>query len=332
MRIFVTGATGFIGSHFVERAIGAGHSIVALYRPGNRDSGALQLLRDRGAHLIAGDILQPESFAQALVDVACCCHFASAFREMGVADDYFDSINVKGARRVLETAAANGVRRFVYCSTAGIYGQQVDGLIDERRTPQPWNAYERSKLAAEKAVREGARAIGIEYVILRPSSVYGPRDQRLHKLFHAVARGRFPLFGSGAGRRHMIYVADLVDAFLLACESPAAANEEFIVAGPRAAPLKETLEILARAAGRTTFGPRLPLKPMLMLSGVVEDVCRKLNVKPPLHRRRMDFYLNNAEFDCSRAHSKLAWRPRVDLHDGFTATLASLAAREVEPG
>lgn len=326
MRIFVTGAAGFIGSHFVERAIGAGHSIVALHRPG-REGGSLQLLRQRGAQLVAGDVLRPESFEAALSGVDCCCHFASAFRESGVSDDYFISINVHGAQRVLEAAAARGVRRFVYCSTAGIYGQQVDGVIDEKRSPQPWNAYERSKLAAEVAVREGARARGIEYVILRPSSVYGPRDQRLEKLFKAAARGRFPLFGPGDGRRHMVYVADVVDAFLLACESPSAANEEFIVAGPRAAPLREMLEILARTAGRNTFGPQLPLKPMLLLSGVVEDVCTKLKITPPLHRRRMDFYLNNAEFDCSRARAKLSWRPRVDLADGFAATLASLSAR-----
>src|SRR5690606_7359029 len=102
--------------------------------------------------------------------------------------------------------------------------------------------------------------------------VYGPRDERLSKLFRAVQKGRFPLFGRGEGRRHMIYVTDLAQAFLCACVAPSAANQEMIVAGPRAVPLRDLLETLAQAANRRRFGPRLPLRPMLALAALTEDV------------------------------------------------------------
>lgn len=325
MRIFVTGATGFIGAHFIERAVSAGHSVVGLYRSERKEhSGITALLRGRGATLVRGDILQPGAFSSALAGVDCVCHFAAAFRESGADDLYFERTNVEGTRQVLNAAAAHRVRRFVHCSTAGIYGRQADGVIDENAPIRPWNGYERSKLAAEAVVRASAPAAGMEYVILRPTAVYGPRDERLKKLFDSVAKGRFPLFGRGDGRRHMIYVTDLVDAFLRACVLPSAANKELIIAGPRAATLREILETLARAANRRVFGPRLPLKPMLALAGIVEDVCTKLNVAPPIYRRRMDFYLNDAAFDSSRAQEALDWRPKVDLPEGLSSTLASL--------
>ena len=325
MHIFVTGATGFIGAHFIERALSAGHSVTGLYRTERRgDDGIPALLRGRGAALVRGDILQPETFASSLAGVECVCHFAGAFREAGADESYFELINVQGTKQVLNAAAAHGVRRFVHCSTAGIYGQRVSGVINENTPIRPWNSYERSKLAAEGVVRSAAPAAGMQYVILRPTAVYGPRDERLQKLFRSVAKGRFPLFGAGDGRRHMIYVTDLVDAFLRACVAPSAANQELIVAGPRAAPLREILETLAQAADQRAFGPRLPLKPMLALAGVVEDVCARLKVPPPIYRRRMDFYLNDAAFDSSRAQKTLEWRPQVDLREGLAATLASL--------
>jgi nucleoside-diphosphate-sugar epimerase len=322
MRIFVTGATGFIGAHFVERALDAGHAITGMYRTnGGRRNECISHLRERGAELRRGDILDFDSIVDAMRGADCVCHFAAAFRESGADQDYFDRINVAGTANVVKAAGIQGVKRFVLCSTAGIYGQRVSGIIDETTPIRPWNNYERSKLAAETEVREAALASAMEYVILRPTAVYGPRDERLLKLFRSVAKGRFPLFGAGEGRRHMIYVTDLVEAFLRACTAPSAANQELIVAGPEAVPLCDLLETLARVANRRAFGPRLPLKPMLALAALVEDVCLKLKVNPPIYRRRMDFYLNDAAFDSKRAQATLGWQPKVDLAEGLASTM-----------
>lgn len=331
MRLFVTGATGFIGAHFVERALAEGHQVIGLYRSdGPRHRAGVEHLRSLGAELRRGDILQPESFSDALEQVDGVCHFAAAFRESGADEAYFDRMNVAGTSNVARAAGAKGVKRFVHCGTAGIYGQRVAGTIDERTPIRPWNSYERSKLAADEQVQAIAGASGMEYVILRPTSVYGPRDERLLKLFRSVAKGRFPLFGRGEGRRHMIYVTDLADAFLRACTAPSAANRELIVAGPKAVPLREMLQTIARAANRPGFGPRLPLKPMLALAAVVEDICKVLKVNPPIYRRRMDFYLNDAAFDSKQAQAALGWQPKIDLAEGFAATLR--ASRQENSG
>jgi nucleoside-diphosphate-sugar epimerase len=326
MRFFVTGATGFIGAHFIERALAEGHEVVGLYRSADAKKTAIvEHLHKSGAHMHRGDILDRASLVEAARGAHCVCHFAAAFKESSVDDDHFQRINVQGTENVVSVAAEQGVKRFVHCSTAGIYGQRVLGVIDENAPVQPWNIYERTKLAAERKVRGHARAAGMEYVILRPTAVYGPRDERLLKLFRSASKGRFPLFGRGEGRRHMIYISDLVDAFLRAATEPAAANQELIVAGPRAVTLRDLLHTLAAAANRRSFGPRLPLRPMLGLAALVEDTCKLLSIKPPIYRRRMDFYLNDAAFDSRRAQNILQWRPKVELNEGLSHTLRTLS-------
>jgi dihydroflavonol-4-reductase len=332
MRIFVTGATGFIGAHFIERALDAGHSVTGLYRSDDpRRRPRIAHLSERGARLLRGDLLDADLLVEAMRDAQCVCHFAAAFREPRIEQTFFDRANVEGTANVMRAAVAQRIKRVVYCSTAGIYGQRVGGIVDERAPIRPCNNYERSKLAAEHEVRNQARAANLEYVILRPAAVYGPRDERLLKLFRSVAKGRFPLFGAGEGRRHLIYVTDLAEAFLRACTEPGAANQELIIAGPKAVPLRDLLNTLARAANRTSFGPQLPLKPMVALAALVEDVCHALNVRPPIYRRRMDFYTTDIEFDSSRARQILNWQPKVDLADGLAATLRATQEQESRP-
>lgn len=333
MRIFVTGATGFIGAHFVECALEAGHSVVGLYRSeSQKQKPILEALRARGAIMQKGDVLDPASLQEAIAGADCVCHFAAAFRESGANEAFFDRMNIEGTTNVLKAAQAAGVKRFVHCSTAGIHGQRVQGVIDEATPVRPWNSYERSKVASEEQVRKLAAEAGMEYVILRPTAVYGPRDERLHKMFSSVAKGRFPLFGRGEGRRHMVFVSDLADAFLRACTVPNAANQAFIIAGPEAVPLRQMLRTLAHVCDRRRFGPQLPLKPMMWLAAVVEDTCNRFKINPPIYRRRMDFYLNDAAFSSQRAQTVMGWTPKVGLSEGLALTVrASLPSTNDQP-
>jgi nucleoside-diphosphate-sugar epimerase len=181
-------------------------------------------------------------------------------------------------------------------------------------------------VSAERLVREFAEQCSLPSVVLRPADVYGPRDQRLLKLFKGVSRGRFPLFGSGKGRRHMVYVDDVVSAFFRACERDEALGEGLIIAGPKACTLRELLDEITRATGSKRYGVQLPLAPMLGLAAVVEDVCAALKVDPPIYRRRMDFFHSDSEFDTSHARRVLGWEPKVGLREGISRTLEEYRA------
>jgi dihydroflavonol-4-reductase len=326
MRVFVTGALGFVGAHFIEHALAARCEVAGIYRSAaGRKGELLGSLTRQGAKLVHGDLLEPRGYQDLLEGVDCVCHFAAAFKEPNYGEADFRRVNVTGTETLLRTAAAAGVQRFILCSTAGIYGRQIAGVADESAQARPWNAYERSKQAAEERLRTLAPELGLEFVILRPTAVYGPRDDRLLKLFRLAAKGQFPLFGSGRGRRHMIYVSDVAEAFLLACTQPGARNQDMIIAGPEATPLRDMLQILASVMQRRSVGPHLPLKPMLLLAALVEDVCKHMGLKAPIYRRRMDFYRNDAAFDCARARELLAWRPVVDLREGLRRTYEACA-------
>jgi dihydroflavonol-4-reductase len=322
MRLLVTGGTGFIGSHLAEEGRRRGAEVVVLGltdRPEERANA--DRLAGQGVEVISGSITDAGLCSRASRGATHIFHLAVAMREGGKKDEFFEAVNLDGTRRLLEAAAEARAARFVYCSTIGIFGHQVPGVTREDSPLAPGNVYERTKVAAERMVRELAPARGLPFVILRPADVYGPRDQRLLKLFRGVSRGRFPLFGSGAGRRHMIYVDDVVSAFFLACERPEALGEALILAGPRPCTLRELIESVRRETGVSRFGVRLPLGPMLAAAAVVEDVCQALHLDPPIYRRRMDFFRSDSEFDTSRARRMLGWSPRVELDDGVRRTL-----------
>jgi len=324
MKLLVTGGTGFIGSHLAEEGRRRGAEVVALGladRPEERANA--ELLARQGVAILPGSITDAELCARAMRGVTHVFHLAVAMREGGKGDEFFEGINLDGTRRLLDAAAAGRVQRFVYCSTIGIYGHRAPGVTTEASPLRPGNIYERTKVAAERLVRDLAPVSGVAYSILRPADVYGPRDQRLLKLFRGVNGGRFPLFGDGLGRRHMVYVDDVVSAFFAACERADAVGEGMIIAGPRPCTLRELIEEVRRAAGSRRFGRRLPLRPMLATAAVVEDLCRALHLDPPIYRRRMDFFTSDSAFDTARARRVLDWAPRVELTEGVRRTYES---------
>jgi dihydroflavonol-4-reductase len=322
MRLLVTGGTGFIGSHLAEEGRRRGAEVVVLGLADRPEEKAnVEGLTRQGVEVIPGSITDDELCRQAVRRVSHVFHLAVAMREGGKSDEFFESINLDGTRRLLEASVAGGVKRFVYCSTIGIYGHRAPGITREDSPFAPGNVYERTKVSAERLVRRFGLDERLPFVILRPADVYGPRDHRLLKLFKGVSRGRFPLFGAGDGRRHMVYVDDVVSAFFQACDRKEAVGEGVIVAGPSVCTLKELIEQVRQATGSKRFGFRLPLNPMLLASGVVEDLCRVLQLDPPIYRRRMDFFWSDSAFDISRAKRVLDWTPRVDLPEGVQRTL-----------
>lgn len=321
MRLLVTGGTGFIGSHLAEEGRRRGAEVAVLglnNRPEERANA--ELLARQGVEIMPGSITDAELCQRAVRGATHVFHLAVAMREGGKSDEFFERVNLEGTQRLLEAAGAARVQRFVYCGTIGIYGHRAAGVTTESSPLRPGNIYERTKVAAETMVRERAPAAKVPFTILRPADVYGPRDQRLLKLFRGVSRGRFPLFGGGRGRRHMVYVDDVVAAFFAACERSEAVGQAMIVAGPRACTLRDLIEEVRQATGSKRFGYRLPLGPMQATAAVVEDVCQALHVDPPIYRRRMDFFTSDSEFDTALARRVLGWEPRVELADGVRRT------------
>ncbi|HSG66753.1 MAG TPA: NAD-dependent epimerase/dehydratase family protein, partial [Gammaproteobacteria bacterium] len=270
MRVLITGATGFIGSVLARTCRSRGFDVRALGQVNN------DVERERAADLAADgidvsslDLSAGAQLDEQLVNVDVVFHLAAAQHEMNVPDSHFWNVNVEGTRRLLDSSARTGVRRFVHGSTIGVYGEgSLDASeIDESTEPAPVNIYGVTKLAGERVVLEHTGRP--EVSVVRISETYGPGDRRLLKLFRAIKSGRFLLIGRCANIHQPIYVDDLVDVLLLAASDAAANGGVFVASGREKLTTQEMCEAVARALGVSLRGFRLPMTPFLAAAVVL---------------------------------------------------------------
>ena len=156
---------------------------------------------------------------------------------------YFRAVNVDAVRTLLAACRDHDVRRFVYGSTIGVYGEGGESLLDEDSALGPQNVYTRTKLEAEALVRSFNDHCAT--CIVRIAETYGPGDHRLLKLFRSIARGHFFMIGSGHNRRQCIHVDDLTRGLLLAAQHPAAVGQTFVFAGGEIMTTQQMVEHIA---------------------------------------------------------------------------------------
>jgi dihydroflavonol-4-reductase len=315
MKILITGGTGFIGSRLALAARSDGHDIVVAGQLNSDPERArAKELETAGVRIDQGP-LQDAAYARRIVaDCDAVIHLAAAQHEANVPDAYFFDVNVNGTQTLLEACKASGVKRFVYGSTIGVYGESTGATLDENSTPRPMNVYGRSKLQAEEVVKTFKDAL--EVSIVRISETYGPADFRLLKLFKAINRGRFFMIGSGLNQRQVIHVLDLSRGLLLAASSPAAINETFVMAGVETMTTRDMVRQIAMALGRSPPALRAPLWPFLAAAMLFEITMTPLGMQPPLHRRRLDFFRKSFVFSTAKAQRLLGFAPKVTFAAG----------------
>jgi nucleoside-diphosphate-sugar epimerase len=316
MRILVTGGTGFTGTALVQRLLQEGHNVVVLdYKEGLQ----CDALRKRGAEVIIGSVTDPAAVERSMRGVEFVFHLAAAFRELNVPDSFYDEVNVGGTRVVLHAARRAGVRKFLYCSTCGVHGNVEHPPADEDAPIRPADHYQRTKYEAEPLVKQEAG--DMEVVILRPAAIYGPGDpERFFMIFKRVAKGTFPMFGSGRTLYHPLYIDNLVDAFLLCMPQGVGSGREYLIADEKYYAIEDIVQAVARALDVPVRIPHYPVLPVVAVGHVVEKLCKPLGVTPPIFPRRVDWYRQNRAFDIGRAQRELGYRPLIELEEGLRRT------------
>jgi UDP-glucuronate 4-epimerase len=291
VRYVVTGAAGFIGSHLAEALLADGHEVVGIdcftnyYDPAIKEENARRI--DVRRLDLADDPLEFSAFDGIF-------HLAGqpGVRSFG---DVFPSYlrrNVHASQRLFEAAARAGVR-VVFASTSSIYGAAERYPTSEEEVPAPRSPYGISKLAAEHLASAYAASFGLDVVVLRYFTVFGPR-QRPDMAFTRVARALverqpFELYGDGGQTRSWTYVSDVVDATIAAMDR---GSGTYNVGGAVEASMRETIGHFERLAGRS-----LELRELAAVAG---------------DQRR-------TSADTSRIRSDLGWEPRTSLEDGLKA-------------
>jgi nucleoside-diphosphate-sugar epimerase len=314
----VTGATGFTGGHLARMLATRGHKVRALVRDRRRAEG----LETAGIELVEGDLRDASALANAVDGIDYVYNIAALYREAGLPADAYRAVNALAVRDLVQAAAKAGVTRVVHCSTVGVHGDVEHPPANEDAPLRPGDLYQETKLEGERLARDAGVELGIEVTIVRPTGIYGPGDRRLLKMFRGVARGRFPILGSGTIYDHLTYIDDLTEGFRLCAEHPAAAGRTYILAGLEVTTLNELVGLVADEAGAPRPRVHLPVWPVWVAGAVCEALCAPFGIEPPLYRRRVDFFTKSRAFDIARARAEIGYDPKVDLRDGVRRTLA----------
>lgn len=316
-KALVTGASGFIGSALARKLQQSASDVRLLVR--NRQ----KLPQDLATlDVMEGDITEAASVERAMGGIDTVFHIAAAFREPGLSDQAYHNVNVQGTCNVVQAAADRNVRRVVHCSTSGIHGN-INGVPAGEDHPLVLDeVYEQTKAEAERAALRIGRERDVEVTVLRPSQVYGPGDTRLVKLFKMVNSKMTVWFGPGTAHYHLLYIDDLVEAFVLAGKTEAANGQAFLIAGRELPSLNELVEAIAAALGKQP--PRLlrlPAGPFLLLGTLCERVCVPIGINPPIYRRRVEFFIKNKAYDITKARDMLGFEPRTGMTAGLERTV-----------
>jgi len=322
-RVLVTGATGFTGGALAQKLAAQGRHVVALVRKTSNVSA----LREIGATLVYGDISDREAVIRAAKDVDIIYHIAAVYRTAGHPDEYYEAVNIAGVQHVIDAALTHKVARTVHCSTIGVHGDIKHIPSNEESPFNPGDIYQRTKLAGEELFA-AAMADGLTGSIFRPGAIYGPGDMRLLKMFKQIKRGFFPLFGGGTNLYHLSYIDDLTDGIILCGEHPNAIGERFILCSNEYGTLKDLAAIIADKLDvrKPTFAP--PIGPLMLAAKVCEMLCKPLGIDPPLHTRRVEFFVKSRAFDNSKARELIGYDPKISTAEGVHKTIVWYKAND----
>ena len=308
MKIFVTGATGFLGSHVARRLLAGGAEVRLLVRSTSRTEN----IDDLAAERVVGDLREPQSLSKGMAGCEFVFHVAADYRLWARnGQDLYDS-NVEGTRNILTAARGAGVRRVVYTSSVATMGFGNNGRLTDERSPVSLGNmigdYKRSKFLAERLVIEAAQA-GQNVVIVNPTTPIGERDIKPTPTGRIVVdflRRKFPAYVDTG--LNLVDVADCAEGHVLAMEK-AVPGERYILGGENLT-LKQILDKLAVITGLPSPKVRLPYA-VAYATGVVDTL-----VTGTIRRREPRVTLDSVRMGRKKmfvtsvkAERELGWNP-----------------------
>lgn len=282
MRVFVTGATGFIGSRTVLKLLSRGHEVTALVRRPGR-AGHLRAL---GVRLVEGDVTRGEGLAGAMAGSDALLHLANHYSLYEPNGEVFDAVNVLGNRNVMAAALKAGVGRAVHVSSGASYGASPDQPLreDSRVGPFP-NAYWRTKHQGDQVVWD-FHGRGLPVTVVYPGAVLGPNDPKASGIWiRNIMRG-LPVRAFESSGYTWVHVDDVAQAIVRAAEHPHSVGERYLV-GREYLTHGEFAQLVAEVAGTRLFPVALP-DWMAYTSGAVLGTVAKVTGTPPLLNFSLD--------------------------------------------
>ena len=274
MHVLVTGGAGFIGSHLVDSLLADSHRVTTLdnfdpfYDRRIKEANVAPHRAHAACTVVDGDIREPDLMRRLPPDVDVVVHLAArAGVRPSIADPLgYQDVNVRGTQNLLEYARAAGIRQFVFASSSSVYG--INPRVpwsEEDHVLQPISPYASTKVSGELLGHVYAHLYGIRFIALRFFTVYGPRqrpDLAIHAFARRILRGDpIPVFGDGSTRRDYTFIDDIVGGVRAAIEYAGSRYEVINLGNNQTVTLREVIERLEEALGRSAVIDRQPEQP-----------------------------------------------------------------------
>lgn len=308
MKIFVIGASGFVGSAVSRYLAVKGHSVFRGVGPSDRES-----CGDARIDLSEEDPFKGVEGHEMFDAVVNCSGIAH--RTGRVADRDFTQINVEGARKVAQFAAESGATSLIHLSSVLVYGNQLGASpVDETAQPTPRDTYARSKLEGENAVVKACADRGLRLVVLRPAPIIGEGGKgNVSRLIRAIDRRRFIWIGNGNNRRSLVYVEDVARATDLALKATGFHSIFNVVGG--SATMAEIVAVISDRLERKIWRAKVPVP----LATAAMSVLSAGSLFPQIrnYRLTLDSWLADAVFSGEAIRKELGFAASTSVADGL---------------
>jgi nucleoside-diphosphate-sugar epimerase len=312
-RVFVTGASGFIGAALAARFAALGAEVRGVdVRAGP----------ERG--VVAGDIAAAGAWQDHAAGCDLVVHTAAVVSLRGTDPGAVWRVNALGTRNVLEAARRGGAQRVVHLSSVTVFGFAFpDGVDESYPTVANGVPYVDTKIASEALVLRAHAAGEISCTIVRPGDVYGPRSRPWTILpVQELARRRFVLPARGRGIFSPIHVDDLVDGIVLAATEPAGAGGVFTLTDGTGVTTREFFGHYARLLGRRL--PAVPTGVAVPLAAAAALGARAAGRETEVNAAAARYLARTGTYSIARARVTLGYAPRIDLAEGMARTASWL--------
>jgi nucleoside-diphosphate-sugar epimerase len=314
MRVLITGAAGFIGSHLARRLLERGNDVRGLLMPGENDRG----LEAAGMEVFRGDLTDPSSIRGAAEGCEKAIHAANRTMDWGTREQFF-SIGVEGTRNIL-TECAGRVERFVYLSSVAAYGLGVHMKDFDENTPLVKTGihYGDAKAEAEQIVSTYMAREIMDTTVIRPANVTGPGSVWVREVLDVMSKGPLPLIDGGLWSASLVFVENLADGILMAMDSDTARGRTYNIRDDYEVTWGEYEEWLGGLIGKKPVGS-LPFKFAWRLSWIMQAAFLPFKVRPPVTALGVGVLGRDLDVSNRRAKEELGWKTRIPWEEAKAA-------------
>lgn len=315
MKAFVTGGTGFIGSHLVERLIedNSVEEVRCLVR--NKE----KWLAGKSYTRVSADLSKITELKKSLEGINTLFHLAAIVKAPAMRE--YERANVEATESILRIARKSGVQKIIVLSSLAAVGPSNGEPLTEVAPMAPVSMYGKSKKKMEEMIH-AIQTPDLSISILRPPAVYGPREDQIYTFFKLMNKRICPIVGDGKNPQiSLVYVSDLIDGIMLAAKQKRPGVNTYFLSGPEIVNWNQIKNISTKVLGKKPVPLYIKSGWVRRIAGFVESTASVFGYYPVLNRDKANEMILEWTCTSQKAADELQYKPEISLEEGISRTI-----------